>query len=114
MTNHTKLLWKEGDGASAEVDSEAFDKFLGIKVNIPSKDGESTVIGKVTKRKCDHDNSLIGQYNENPILNTALYQVVTLDGNIHEYPANRIAENLWEQVNDYGWDYNVLYEIMKS
>lgn len=76
------------DGTSHEVDSSAFDKFLGINVNIPASDGESTVIGKVTKRKRDHDNALIGQYNENQILNTALYQVETPDGNIHEYTAN--------------------------
>lgn len=89
-----------------------FDKFLGIEVNIPATDGESTVIGKVTKRKRDHDNALIGQYNENPILNTALYQVETPDGNIHEYTANRIAEHVWNQVDDDGWDYNVLYDII--
>ncbi len=102
----------ESDGSSHEVDSSAFDKFLGIEVNIPATDGESTVIGKVTKRKRDHDNALIGQYNENPILNTALYQVETPDGNIHEYTANRIAEHVWNQVDDDGWDYNVLYDII--
>lgn len=102
----------DSDGAVPDVESEAFDKFLGIEVNIPSDDGESTVCGKVTKRKRDHDNSLIGQYNENPILNTALYQVETLDGNIHEYTANRIAEHLWNQADDDGWDFNVMYEII--
>ena len=102
----------DSDGAVPDVESEAFDKFLGIEVNIPSDDGESTILGKVTKRKQDHDNSLIGQYNENPILNTALYQVETLDGNIHEYTANRIAEHLWNQADDDGWDFNVMYEII--
>ena len=102
----------ESDCSSHEVYSSAFDKFLGIEVNIPATDGESTVIGKVTKRKRDHDNALIGQYNENPILNTALYQVETPDGNIHEYTANQIAEHVWNQVDDNGWNYNVLYDII--
>lgn len=102
----------DSDGAVPDVESEAFDKFLGIEVNIPSDDNESTIIGKVTKRKRDHDNKLLGQYHQNTILNTALYQVETPDGNIHEYTANRIAEHLWNQVDDDGWDYNVLYEVI--
>ena len=102
----------DADGATPDVESEAFDKFLGIEVKIPSDDGESNVLGRVTKRKRDHDNSLIGKYDENPVLNTALYQVETPDGNIHEYTANRIAEHLWNQVDDDGWDFNVMYEII--
>lgn len=97
------------DGTSHEVDSSAFDKFLGINVNISASDGKSTVIRKVTKRKRDHGNALIGQYNENPILNTALYQVETPDRNIHTYTTNRITEQIWNQVDD---DYNVLYKII--
>lgn len=102
----------DSDGAGVEVDSEAFDNFLGLAVKIPSDDGESTILGKVTKRKRDHDNSLVGTYNENPILNTALYQVETPDGTIHEYTANRIAEHIWNQVDDDGWDYSTLYDII--
>ena len=117
ITDNQKSELKEDtipdvDGAGAEVDSAAFDNFLGIEVKIPADDGESTVIGKVTKRKRDHDNRLLGTYNENPVLNTALYQVETLDWNIHEYTANRIAEHLWHQVDDDGWDYNTIYEVI--
>ena len=36
----------------------------------------------------------------------------TPDGNIHEYIANIIAEHLWDQVDDDGWDYGILYEII--
>lgn len=87
------------DSTSHEVDSSALDKFLGL---IPASDGKSTVIRKVTKRKHDHDNALIGQYNKNPILNTALYQVETPDRNIHTYTTNRITEQIWNQVDDDG------------
>ena len=39
-----------------------------------------------------------------------VYQAETPDGNIHEYTANVIAERLWEQVDDDGWEYGLLYE----
>ena len=100
------------DDGGNDVESEAFDKFLGISVEIPGDDGESMVLGKVKGRKRDHDGELIGRSNPNPILNTAVYNVETPDGNIHEYTANIIAEHLWEQVDDDGWDYGILHEII--
>ena len=100
------------DDAGIDVESEAFDKFLGLHVKVQGNDNASTVLGKVTKRKRDHDGALIGRSNPNPILNTAVYQVETPDGNIHEYTANIIAEKLWDQVNDDGWDYGLLHEII--
>ena len=68
-------------------------------------DGESKVLGKVKDRKRNHEGMLIGTSNDNPILNTAVYNVVTPDGNIHEYAANVIAENLWNQEDDDGYDF---------
>ena len=96
------------DDGGNDVESEAFDKFLGISVEIPGDDGESMVLGKVKGRKRDHDGELIGRSNPNPILNTAVYNVETPDGNI----ANIITEHLWEQVDDDGWDYGILHEII--
>ena len=95
-----------------DVESEAFDKFLGAYVQLPSDDGESKVLARVKNRKRDHDGKLIGSYNENPILNTSVYTVQSPDGTISEYTANVIAENLWNQVDYDGWDYNQLYEII--
>ena len=95
-----------------DVSSDAFDKFLGIYVELPGDDGGSTVLGRVKDRKRDHDGALIGKAHSNPILNTAVYNVETLDGNIHEYTANVIAQNLWDKVDDDGYNYNRLYEII--
>ena len=95
-----------------DVNSEAFDKFLGIYVEIPSDDGESKVLGRVKNRKRDHDGVMIGKSHDNPILNTAVYNIETIDGNLHEYTANVIAQNLWNKVDDDGYNYNCLYEII--
>ena len=96
-----------------DVNSEAFGKFLGIYLELPRDDGESKVLGSVKNRKRDHDGVLvIGKSHNNPVLNTAVYNIETPDGNIYEYTANVIAQNLWDQVDDYGYNYNNLYDII--
>ena len=98
------------------VSSDAFDKFLGIYLELPDDDGESKVLGRVLgrvkNRKRDHDGVLIGKSHDNPVLNTTVYNKETPDGNIHEYTANVIAQNLWNQVDDDGYNYNSLYEVI--
>ena len=88
-----------------DIESTEFDKFLGVYMEIPGDDGGSKVLAKVKDRKRDHDGKLIGQSHSNPILDTAVYNVVTPDGNLHEYSANVIAENLWDQADDDGYNY---------
>ena len=100
------------DAPTDDVESKAFDKFLGVYVELPGDDGESTVLARVKDRKRDHDGKLIGRPHSNPILNTSIYNVETPDGNIMEYSANIIAENLYNQVDDDGYNYNLLYEII--
>ena len=100
------------DGAGNDVESTAFDKYLGINVKLRGDDNESIIMGKVIGRKRDQDGIPIGSAHENPILNTAVYNVEHPDGNIHEYTANTIAEQLWDQVDDDGYDFGYLFEII--
>ena len=100
------------DAPNDDVESSEFDKFLGVYVTLPGDDGESKVLARVKDRKRNHDGKLIGTSSPNPILNTAVNNVETPDGNIQEYSVNVIAENLWNQVDDDGYDYNLLYEII--
>ena len=100
------------DSPTDDLESSEFDKFLGIYVELPGDDGESKVLGRVKNRKRDHDGRLIGITNPNPVLNTAIYNIETPDGNIQEYTANVIAENLWNQVDDDGYDYSLNFEII--
>ena len=44
-----------------------------------------------------------GQYNENPILDTRVYEVMFPNGVMQEYSANVIAENMWAQVEEDGY-----------
>lgn len=41
-----------------------------------------------------------------------MYNVVTPDGDMQEYSANVIVKNLWDQVDDDGYNYRLLYEVV--
>ena len=60
------------DAPNSDVESTAFDKFLGVYVTLPGDDGESKVLARVKDRKRDHDGALIGKTHSNPILNTSV------------------------------------------
>jgi hypothetical protein len=103
----------EPDSSMPEADdwdAEAFDKYIAAEVRLP-KDGQD-VITKVIARKRDHDGNPIGKANNNPILNTRLYQVTFPDGETAEYSANIIAECFYSQVDDEGHQYLLIDEII--
>ena len=53
--------------------------------------------GIVCNRKRDSDGNLWGTANSNPIMDTHTYEVVFPDGEVTEYTANVITENMWAQ-----------------
>ena len=74
--------------------------------------GDSTVYGKVARRKRDADGNLIGRSNRNPILDTSIYEVEFDDGRTEAFAANAIAEHLYAQVDDQGFQYLLIDEII--
>ena len=54
----------------------------------------------------------IGSPNENPYLNTVLYDVEFEDGTCQQYGANIIAENMWRNVDDDGHHSDTLDSIL--
>lgn len=82
---------------------EANDKFVGTEVCLPH-DGVKK-FGTVVSRKRDSDGMLIGTENQNPILDTRVYNVDFGDGNYGEYSANLLIENINEQVDEDGHQY---------
>ena len=63
-------------------------------------------------RAKDSNGEIIGTYNENPFLNTIVYDVEFPDGEIKEYGANVIAENMYSQVDPDGHRYQLLEGII--
>ena len=67
----------------------------------------------VIRRSLDSDGKVTGNYNNIPILNTILYDVMFLDGTIKPYSANIIAENILNQVDEGGYHCELLEGILE-
>jgi hypothetical protein len=76
------------------------DQLIGLELNLPQ--GEAMMPAKVIGVSMDDNGKVIGNPNENPILNTTLYEVQFSDGMIKTYAANTIAENVYNMVNEQG------------
>ena len=81
------------------TDQSLVDMMIGIEVLLPHGE-EGNSMCKVLRRSVDTEGQTTGIYNENPALNTMLYDVQFDDGTIEKYGANLIAQNVLEQVED--------------
>jgi hypothetical protein len=94
--------------ADAEFKPDVFDDaYLHMELALPKSGGE-VEFGRVVKRLRDKDGLNIGTVNDNPILDTRVYEVNFLDGHRASLAANVIAENLYSQVDSEG-NHHVLF-----
>ena len=77
------------------------DKLIGAEVLLPQ--GEAESLARVVRWCVDSNGKITGSYNDNPVLNTLLYEVEFPDGSTKPYAANVIANNIFEQVDIYGF-----------
>ena len=89
---------KEADDFTPDVLN---DTYLGMELALP-RDGEGPEFARVTKRLRDKDGLPIGTADDNPIMDTRLYEVEYLDGYKASLAANAIAENLFAQIDEEG------------
>ena len=88
----------------------AFDKIINAEVMI--QNGDEMVMGKVTRRSLDADGRMTGTYHDNLFLNTITYDVEFPDGQVKEYGANIIAENMLTQVDSDGYSLSLMDSII--
>ena len=88
----------------------AFDKIINAEVMI--QNGDEMAMGKVARRSLDADGRMTGTYHDNPFLNTITYDVEFSDGQIKEYGANIIAENMLTQVDLDGYSLSLMDSII--
>ena len=69
-------------------------------------------VGKVTQRAVGYDGQTAGTYDDNPMNNTMVYEVEFPDGQVKEYAANIIAENMLSQVDSEGYSLTLLDAIV--
>ena len=87
------------------------DTLVNAEVLLPQ--GEDLRLAKVVRRSLDGDGNSIGHQNDNPILNTMLYDVEFPDGAIQPYAANTIAENILQQVDADGYHSQLMECILE-
>ena len=84
---------------------------LLINAEVLLPQGDSRQMAKVVRRAIDSDGLVIGEFNENPILNSLVYDVEFPDGVVKQYAANVIAENVLGQVDKSGFHAQSLQSI---
>ncbi len=87
------------------------DTYLNMELAIP-RDSDGPEFARVTKRLKDKDGFSIGRANNNPILDTRMYEVEYPDGHKASLAANAIAENMFAQVDDKGNPHVLFEEII--
>ena len=88
----------------------AFDKIINTEVMI--QNGDEMAMGKVARRSLDADGRMTGTYHNNPFLNTITYDVEFPNGQVKEYGANIIAENMLTQVDSDGYSLSLMDSII--
>lgn len=89
---------QEADDYTPEIGD---DTYLNMEVALPREDTGPT-FAKVTKRLRDANGIPIGTANDNPILDSRLYEVEYLDGHKASLSANAIATNMFAQIDEQG------------
>ena len=84
--------------------------YLGAEVNLPQ--GDDLHRGKILRRSVDTKGNEIRVYDENPMLNTCLYDVQSPDGEVQKVGADIIAEHLYSICDENGFSHILLSVIL--
>ena len=106
-SNHEDILDSTGRFLEQQP---AFDKIINAEVMI--QNGDEMAMGKVTRRSLDADGRTTGTNHDNPFLNTITYDIEFPDGQVKEYGANIIAENMLTQVDSEGYSLSLMDSII--
>ena len=88
------------------------DQYLNMELAVPRGDNPNPQYTKVTKRLRDANGIPIGTANENPILDSCMYEVEYQDSTKSSLAANYIGENLFAQVDQEGNRHILLDELI--
>ena len=99
------------DASGKPVNQQSIaDLLINAEVVLPQ--GEEMQMAKVVRRAVDNNGKLVGTFDENPVLNSMIYDVQFPDGAVKQYAANIIAENILYQVDSNGKHSHVLEGIV--
>ena len=110
---HSVVSNSEIKEANEEFTADSYDdQYLNMELAVPRGVNPNSQYAKVTKRLRDADGIPIGTANENPILDSHMYEVEYQDGTKASLVANYIAENLFMQVDQEGNIHVLLDELI--
>jgi hypothetical protein len=98
--------------ADDDFDPDSFDACLNMGLAVDRRPGAAPEFARATKQIRDKDGNPIGKANDNPILDTRLYEVEHLDGHKAALSANAIAKSLMAQADSEGHRELLMEEIM--
>ena len=101
-----------GELKDKESTPDGYDNYLGMELGMPRGHDDQLLRARVKRRAIDVDGVPVGVRNNNPLLDTRLYEIEYLDGTIEHVTANVIAECLLAQVDDEGHRQLLLSEII--
>ena len=99
--------------ADDQFSPDSFDMYINMELAL-DRGTDEPQLAKVTKRLRDKDGKPIGTANDNPILDTRMYEVEYLDGHKVALSANVIAENMFAQVDELGRRHQLLDTILDT
>ena len=91
---------------------DMYDTYLNMELVLPQGDSLEPRLERVTKRLKDANGIPIGTADDNPLLDTRMYEVEYLDGEHASLSANHIAENPFTPVDDEGNRQVLMKEII--
>ena len=98
----------DSDGTSV-FEKPVSDHLIHAELSLPQ--GEYMQLAKVIGRTRNDDGTTEGMYDNDPLLNTLIYDVQFPDGTVKNYAANVIAENMYSQVDADGHAHALLDSI---
>ena len=99
-----------GPDGTAVFEKPIIDQQIYTELNLPQ--GRQLRKAKVVGQTTDKNGKVTGSYDTNPFLNTLTCDIEFPDGEIREYSANVIAENIYAQVDDEGHSVQILDAIV--
>jgi hypothetical protein len=86
------------------------DSLINAEVLLSHDDGKAHA--RVVKHVVGSDGELLGEYSENPLLDSLIYECEFDDGTVEEYAANTIASNIFQESNADGFSSSILYHVV--
>ena len=94
------------DADDLVVTPDTKDNYVGAKVKLSFRGTMRS--GSIKQQARDAEGKLFGTRNSNPIMDTHSYEVEFPDGDIAEFTANVISENMFSQCDGAGNQYRLM------